>query len=248
MMKNTNAKKTKRTFKVFAAWDYEFEEKEFDRMSEQGWQLVKGGSFSQKYEYDDSVIYRYQIDYNNDISDMARYDETFRDAGWERVNSNFNGWHVFRKAYDPALPQEEYEIYTDDQSRNEMLKRWRRVCYIGFGMVLINFGNALRILDTSDAGFIGVGLMLACGMTFGMLIAGVLNINRMIDGRKNTRPYPMKLFIIMLFLLLVALIVAAAFVLIQEGSYHALGVMCGLLIGAVIVAVTVILAKKKYKY
>ena len=248
MMKNTNAKKTKRTFKVFAAWDYEFEEKEFDRMSEQGWQLVKGGSFSQKYEYDDSVIYRYQIDYNNDISDMARYDETFRDAGWERVNSTANGWHIFRKVYDKSLPDEEYEIYTDEQSRVEMLKRWRRVCYIGFGMVLINFGNALRILDTSDAGFIGVGLMLACGMTFGMLIAGVLNINRMIDGRKNTRPYPMKLFIIMLFLLLVALIVAAAFVLIQEGSYHALGVMCGLLIGAVIVAVTVILAKKKYKY
>ena len=152
MMKNTkNTKKTKRTVKMFAAWDYEFEEQEFNRMSEQGWQLVSGGSFTQKYEYDDSVVYRYQLDYNNDVSDMTRYEETFRDAGWERVNSNFNGWHVFRKAYDPALPQEEYEIYTDDQSRNEMLKRWRRVCYIGFGMVLINFGNALRILDTSDA-------------------------------------------------------------------------------------------------
>ena len=85
MMKNT--RKTKRTFKVFAAWDYEFEEREFNRMSEQGWQLVNGGSFSQKYEYDDSVIYRYQLDYNNEIKDMARYDETFRDAGWERVNS-----------------------------------------------------------------------------------------------------------------------------------------------------------------
>ena len=192
MMKNTkNTKKTKRTVKMFAAWDYEFEEQEFNRMSEQGWQLVSGGSFTQKYEYDDSVVYRYQLDYNNDVSDMTRYEETFRDAGWERVNSTLNGWHVFRKAYDPALPQEEYEIYTDDQSRNEMLKRWMRVCYIGFGMVLINFGNALRILDTSDAGFIGVGLMLACGMTFGMLIAGVLNINRMLGGQKNKRPYPM---------------------------------------------------------
>ena len=59
-MKNT--KKTKRTFQFFAAWDYEFEEQEFNRMSEQGWQLVSGGSFSQKYEYDDSVIYRYRLD------------------------------------------------------------------------------------------------------------------------------------------------------------------------------------------
>ena len=244
-MKNTNAKKTKRTFKVFAAWDYEFEAREFDRMSEQGWQLVSGGCFTQKYEFDDSVVYRYQIDYNNDVKDMARYDETFRDAGWERVNSNFNGWHIFRKVYDKSLPDEEYEIYTDEQSRVEMLKRWRRVCYIGFGMVLINFGNALRILDTSDAGFIGVGLMLACGMTFGMLIAGVLNINRMIDGRKNTRPYPIRFFLTFPFLLLVALVVSAAFVLIQEGSYHALGLMCGLLIGAVIVAVAAVLSKKK---
>ena len=242
-MKNT--KKTKRTFQFFAAWDYEFEEQEFNRMSEQGWQLVSGGSFTQKYEYDDSVIYRYRLDYNNDVKDMTRYDETFRDAGWERVNSTFNGWHVFRKVYDPQKPDEEYEIYTDEASRVEMLKRWRRVCYIGFGMVLINFGNALRILDTSDAGFIGVGLMLACGMTFGMLIAGVLNINRMIDGRKNTRPYPIRLFLTFPFLLLVALVVSAAFVLIQEGSYHALGLMCGLLIGAVIVAVAAVLSKKK---
>ena len=29
-MKNT--KKTKRTFKIFAAWDYEFEEQEYNRM------------------------------------------------------------------------------------------------------------------------------------------------------------------------------------------------------------------------
>ena len=242
-MKNT--RKTKRTFKCFSAWDYEFEEQEFNRMSEQGWQLVRGGSFSQKYEYDDSVIYRYRLDYNNDVGDMARYDETFRDAGWERVNSTANGWHVFRKVYDPQKPDEEYEIYTDEASRVEMLKRWRRVCYIGFGMVLINFGNALRILDTSDAGFIGVGLMLACGMTFGMLIAGVLNINRMIDGRKNTRPYPIRFFLTFPFLLLVALVVSAAFVLIQEGSYHALGLMVGLIFGAVILAVRIVLARRK---
>ena len=245
-MKNTkNTKKTKRTVKMFAAWDYEFEEQEFNRMSEQGWQLVSGGSFSQKYEYDDSVVYRYQIDYNNDIKDMARYDETFRDAGWERVNSTFNGWHVFRKAFDPALPQEEYEIYTDSQSRNDMLKRWRNLCFICFGVLLINVGNSLRIISTSDAGYIGVASLLACGLTLGMLIAGVLNINRMLGGQKNKRPYPMKFFIIMLFLLLVAIIIASAFVLLQEGSYHALGLMCGLLIGAVIVAVAAVLSKKK---
>ena len=245
MKKTKNTKKTKRTFKMFAAWDYEFEEKEYNRMSEQGWQLVSGGSFSQKYVYDDSVIYRYQLDYNNDVQDTARYEETFRDAGWERVNSTFNGWHIFRKAYDPALPEEEYEIYTDAQSRNEMLKRWRRLCFIFFCIVPINIVNSLRIMDTSDAGFIGIGLMLACGLVLGMLIAGVLSINRMINGRKNTRPYPIGFFLTFLFLLIVALIVSAAFILIQEGSYLALGMMVGIIIVAIAVSVAVVLARKK---
>ena len=243
MMKNT--RKTKRTFKVFAAWDYEFEEQEFNRMSEQGWQLINGGNFSQKYEYDDSVIYRYQLDYNNDIKDMARYDETFRDAGWERVNSTANGWHIFRKAYDKSLPDEEYEIYTDEQSRVEMLKRWRNVCFIFFCFVTINIFNSLRIMDTSDAGYIGVGIILAIGLTLGMLIAGVLNINRMIRGEKNSRPYPMKFFIIMLLLLLAAIFAAAVLVLIQEGSYFALGLMAGLMLAAIAIAVKVVIAKKR---
>ena len=242
-MKNT--RKTKRTFKCFSAWDYEFEEQEFNRMSEQGWQLVRGGSFSQKYEYDDSVIYRYRLDYNNDVGDMARYDETFRDAGWERVNSTANGWHIFRKAYDKSLAEEEYEIYTDEQSRVEMLKRCRNICFICLGMLLINIGNCVRILDTSDAAYIGVVTLLACGMTIGMLIAGILSINRMIKGRKNTRPYPMKAFLTLIFLLLAAAFSAAVFVLIQEGSYYALGLMVGLIFGAVILAVSIVLARRK---
>ena len=239
-----NSKKIKRTFKMFAAWDYEFEEQEYNRMSEQGWQLVNGGSFSQKYEYDDSVLYRYQLDYNNDVKDMTRYDETFRDAGWERVNSTANGWHVFRKVYDKSLPDEAYEIYTDEQSRVEMLKRWRNVCCIFLCILPINIFNSIHIMETTDAAYIGVGLILACGLMLGMLLAGMLSINKMIKGEKNTRPYPMKFFLTLLLLLLAALLIASAFVLIQEGSYHALGLMCGVLIGAVIIAVAVILSKK----
>ena len=238
-------RKTKRTFKIFAAWDYEFEEKEYNRMSEQGWQLVNGGSFSQKYEFDDSVIYRYQLDYNNGITDMDRYDETFRDAGWERVNSTGNGWHVFRKAYDPNLPDEAYEIYTDEQSRTEMLTRWRNICFVCFGVLLLNVGNAFRILSTNDAYMIGVGLLITYALLFAMLIVGVVNINRMINGQKNTRPFPMGLFMGVLLLLLAALIIPATFVLIQEGSYFALGTMTGVLLGGVIVGIAVILTKKK---
>ena len=242
MMKNT--KKTKRTFKIFAAWDYEFEEQEYNRMSEQGWQLVNGGCFSQKYVFDDSVIYRYQLDYNNHITDMARYDETFRDAGWERVNSTANGWHVFRKAYDRNLPDEAYEIYTDEQSRTEMLTRWRNLCYIIFGVLLLNVGNSLRILSTDDASMIGVALLITYALLFGMLIVGVFNINRMINGRKNTRPFPMGLFMALLLLMLAVLLISAVFVLIKEGSYGALGMMVGILVVLFIVMIAVFHSRK----
>ena len=176
---------------------------------------------------------------------MARYDETFRDAGWERVNSTANGWHIFRKAYDKSLPDEEYEIYTDEQSRVEMLKRWRNVCFIFICIVPINIFNSLRIMDTSDAGYIGVGSMLACVLVLGMFIAGIFSINRMIKGQKNSRPYPMKFFIIMLLLLLAAIFAAAVLVLIQEGSYFALGLMAGLMLAAIVIAVKVVIAKKR---
>ena len=242
-MKNT--KKTKRTFKIFAAWDYEFEEKEYDRMSEKGWQLVNGSSFTQKYEFDDSVIYRYQIDFNNGINDMARYEETFRDAGWQRVNSTANGWHIFRKAYDPKLPEEEYQIYTDNQSRVEMLKRWRNVAFIMFGFMLINVGNGLRIMSTSDAVYIGFGLLAVTAMFFFMLITGVVSINRMSNGGSNSRPFPMAIFLLLLLFTLTALIVCSAAVLINEGSYLALGFMVGVIVAGLTIAISAAVAKKK---
>ena len=104
---------------------------------------------------------------------------------------------------------DKYEIYTDEQSRVEMLKRWRNVCFIFICIVPINIFNSLRIMDTSDAGYIGVGSMLACVLVLGMFIAGIFSINRMIKGQKNSRPYPMKFFIIMLLLLLAAIFAAA---------------------------------------
>ena len=55
---------------------------------------------------------------------MGRYIETFREQGWEYVNSTFNGWHYFRKLYDPALPEEAYEIFSDRESLHELNSRW----------------------------------------------------------------------------------------------------------------------------
>ena len=68
--------KYRTSHKFFAAWEYEKEIEFMNRQSEKGWQAVKPRRFSCKYMFDDSVIYRYQIDYQPKIDDNMRYIET----------------------------------------------------------------------------------------------------------------------------------------------------------------------------
>ncbi len=113
----------KRSFKAYPAWNYQEEIDDLNKASEQGWQLVRGGCFHNTFVKNPEIRYRYQLDYRR-IEDMGRYIETFREQGWEYVNSTFNGWHYFRKLYDPALPEEDFEIFTDSESMMEMNRRW----------------------------------------------------------------------------------------------------------------------------
>ena len=128
------AGKYKRSFRMYAAWNYGKEIEDLNRASEQGWQLVKGGCFHSRFVKDPGVRYRYQLDYGK-IDNMGRYLETFREQGWEYVNSTFNGWHYFRKVYDPEQPEEAYEIFTDRESLHEMNSRWARLALI-IGLLL----------------------------------------------------------------------------------------------------------------
>ena len=243
-MKNMKTvEQTKRTFRIFAAWDYEFETKEYDRMSEQGWQLVSSGFFSQKYVRDDSVVYRYQLDYHNQIEDMARYDETFRDAGWERVNSTPNGWHIFRKAYDPALSEDAYQIYSDDTSRNDMLRRLRNVLALPLIVLGLNGYSTFRLFDIGQTGF-GLALLIFNLLVLFMMLWGMFNVNKLIRGEHKSRPFPMGSFLALLVIACVFLISAAAYTLVLEGSYYALGFMSGMLLMLLVVAVSVIQARK----
>ncbi len=126
-------KKFKTTHKMYSAWNYQRELEDLNKMSEQGWQLVKGRMFSCRFKKDDSIQYRYQLDYQPKIDDRPRYVDSFREFGWEYINSTINGWHYFRKPYDPSLPEEEYEIFTDRSSLKEMNNRWAK---LGIGLLV----------------------------------------------------------------------------------------------------------------
>ena len=128
------AGKYRRSYRIYSAWNYGKEIEDLNRASEQGWQLVRGGCFHSKFEKNPDIRYRYQL-YFRKVENMGRFIETFREQGWEYVNSTFNGWHYFRKLYDPSLPEEAYEIFTDQESLQEMNSRWATLALIIGGLI-----------------------------------------------------------------------------------------------------------------
>ena len=121
----------RKTHRVFMAWESTQEEKWLNRISESGWQLIKGGCFSQKFVKDDAHQYCIRLDYKKMPAgkEADRYIETFEEQGWEHLNSTFNNWHYFRKQIREGEPESAYEIYTDMESVQEMMNRWKRLAY-----------------------------------------------------------------------------------------------------------------------
>ncbi len=228
-------KKTKTTFNVFAAWDFDKEAEEYNRMSEKGWQLVNGGCFCQKYEFDDGVVYRYQLDFNNKIDNMERYDEMFREMGWERTNSTFNDWHIFRKKYDPSLPDEEYEIYTDSESRIEMLNRWKRMWIIVTLLVIVSAINSLNVIFSGMQSLIGsIAFIMLYVTMFVAVISAFRGINNQIKGKKNKHRFNFGLFLTLLILEGMTLLVAE---MSSTNIYFPLGMLCGFGLVAVVAGI-----------
>ena len=166
---------------VYAAWDYKKEVEDLNKLSAEGLQLIKGGCLYSQYEEDKSVQYRYQLDYNRKIDNRMRYIESFREQGWEYINSTFNGWHYFRKPYDPSLPDSEYEIYTDMPSLGEMAKRWLKLGYTI--EILISLLFLLTIYQMiRQPEIYRAGLLLEYVVFEIMLLSGISAMKRMIKG------------------------------------------------------------------
>ena len=154
-------KNIKRRYTMYPAWEYKQEIADMNALSDKGWQLKKGGCFRSVFYRDDTARYRYALDYNSHIDDLARYRDTFAEQGWEFLNDTFNGWHFFRKQYDPSLPPEEYEIYTDEQSVREMAGRWSRLGY-AFGAVELAATAANGLMALRLPSVTGIAITLAC--------------------------------------------------------------------------------------
>ena len=168
-------KRSKTSYKMYPAWEFDREVQELDEQSAKGWQLTKGGCFHSRYHFDDSVRYRFALDYTQDIRDPVRYRETFAEQGWEFINSTINGWHYFRKVFNPDLPEEEYQIYTDTASRQEMAGRWRKLAYT-LGSVELLLGLIYLLANIARPAIHGICMTSACLLMALLLIGGAKSI------------------------------------------------------------------------
>ena len=179
----------KRRFMIYSAWNYEKEIEDLNALSKKGWQLVKGGCFSSLFEKNPNVQYRYQLDYGK-IEKSGRYMEIFREQGWEYVNSTFNGWHYFRKQNDESLPEEEYEIYTDRESLQEMRGRWVKVaviCMIVIACIALMFGrNMAEHFNLPNVILFSVGVMELLLLSFGVYRIGRQKKGKVKNGKLDS--------------------------------------------------------------
>lgn len=179
------ARQYKTSHRVYTAWNYQKEIEDLNKASEQGWQLIKGGCFSSKYKWNPDVRYRYQIDYPGKVEDMGRYIETFREQGWEYINATFNGWHYFRKAYDAALPDEQYEIFTDRSSLEEMKNRWAKLV-TGLSVLIAVFTAIQMILYFLTPTLPALLRIVTFGVMLAVFIHGIMAMKNP-ERRKSAR-------------------------------------------------------------
>lgn len=124
--------KQKIEYKFFTILEYEKEAQYLREMHKKGYKL-NCVDFQMRYVFDEcekeDVIYA--LDYQNDVTyDSLEYLTMYQDLGWELIQISF-GFVYFRKPVKDMTNDE--TIFSDDESKKEMLKR----VFVGRGIGVI---------------------------------------------------------------------------------------------------------------
>lgn len=138
--------------RIFTIADWEKEEKYLQKRHREGWKFVKvsipGFYHFVKCKPEDVV---YQLDYNeNGLRHKDAYVQMFRECGWEYIQ-DFGGYSYFRKPVSHMQGKE--QIFCDDQSRLDMMRRVfaGRYLPIFIILVLLILPNLIGQLRSPDA-------------------------------------------------------------------------------------------------
>ena len=149
-------KDRKLKFRYFSIVEWEKEQDFLRREGLKGWRFTKAtllGIYHFEGCKPEDVVY--QLDYNPDgISHKEQYVQMFRDCGWEYIQDYF-GFSLYRK---PASEMDgDEEIFCDDQSRLEMVKRiffGRMVPLIAIFFLLVIPNLYAQSTNHSSAGYV----------------------------------------------------------------------------------------------
>lgn len=134
--------------RIFTIADYEEEEIWLRKQHQKGWSLIKT-MLPCFYVFEScepqDVVYR--LDYKNN-TEAGDYYQFFHDYGWEYFNRCM-GWLYFRKPVSALDTQQDYEIFSDDNSRLDMIShiiktRMLPLLTIFFACLLPSFSRSLH--------------------------------------------------------------------------------------------------------
>ncbi len=145
--------KEKRTeLRFFTIAEWEKEEQYLRKRHQEGWKFTKV-SLPGLYRFEkcppEDVIY--QLDYNEEgLKHRDEYVQMFKDCGWEYLQE-FAGYTYFRKPV--AEMQGEEEIFCDDESRLDMMRRVFAGRYVPILIILmlLILPNIFDQFHSSDA-------------------------------------------------------------------------------------------------
>lgn len=183
-----------REFHYFMIPDYEKEEEYLRDMHKDGWRFthvtLPGFYHFEQCEPEDVV---YRIDFNPQTAGKKReYIRMFEDYGWEYMQ-DLNEFSYFRKPAAEAVTEAETEIFSDNASKVDMMrrvfaKRMIPILVIFLCCVLPNLTNLTRLLmdfpHLHPIEYVLIGLFLA---VFGLYIGIVTHC--LVGFRRLSKKY-----------------------------------------------------------
>ncbi len=157
----------KTVYRIFFVWEYDKEEKWLNKMSAEGWQLIKGSSFRYLFEKGEPNEYEYKLELLDEEPDTLKsknYIDFLKEANIENVGKCRNWIFLRKKTVDGGFSAENKtlshithslrveEIY--NASRNMFLL----LMAIGFiGNLMISYLPESDVISFFNGFFTGLG-------------------------------------------------------------------------------------------
>lgn len=150
-------KMEKTQFKTFLLPDYEQEEQYLSDMHRNGWKFKKAFLYWYTFEKCTPENVVYKLDFGNTSGDKTSYINMFGEYGWEYIQK-FNGFYYFRRSAKEGLADEELEIFSDNESRFNMVDKIIKTRFVlAIIFFLIGFVYLCRLLIASFISSMPIG-------------------------------------------------------------------------------------------